>query len=130
MECSRDVKQCPTERPEHISWHAAAGLELAQAMAVFGCKVTVLERGDTIMGREDPEASAIVKQQMEADGVDFRLHTSVDKLELAADGRIVAHLCSGSAQVCSNIGITPCKCCFIHGGACTSASELKASRKI
>ena len=44
------------------------GLELAQAMSVFGCQVTCISKYDHIMPKEDPAASALVAEQMVADG--------------------------------------------------------------
>ena len=49
------------------------GMELAQAFCRFGCKVTVLEYGDHFLPREDPDASELVKQQMEKDGIELIL---------------------------------------------------------
>lgn len=36
------------------------GCELAQAFARFGSRVTLFQRGDRILPREEPEASAIL----------------------------------------------------------------------
>ena len=77
----------------------STGLELAQAMAVFGSKVTVLERGGQVMPREDHEASELVKEQMEADGVEFVLNTAIDSLEPASDGAVTAHIRTGDEKV-------------------------------
>jgi len=45
------------------------GSELTQAFARFGSQVTQIEMLPRIMIREDPEVSALVKQQFEAEGI-------------------------------------------------------------
>lgn len=44
------------------------GLELAQSMARMGSRVTCLERGDKLMGKEDQDAVAILQKQLIEDG--------------------------------------------------------------
>lgn len=51
----------------------APGLEIAQCMARFGSAVTVFAKSSEILGKEDQEAAAIVRKQLEADGVTFLL---------------------------------------------------------
>jgi pyruvate/2-oxoglutarate dehydrogenase complex dihydrolipoamide dehydrogenase (E3) component len=48
------------------------GVEMAQAWARFGAKVTVLEPGDRLIAREEPFASEQVREALEAVGVDVR----------------------------------------------------------
>lgn len=45
------------------------GCELSQSFARLGANVVQIERGDTIMAREDTEVSAFAKQSLEKDGV-------------------------------------------------------------
>ncbi len=47
----------------------AVGCEIAQAMARFGSVVTIVHRGDRLLVKEEPRASAIVQAALEADGV-------------------------------------------------------------
>jgi pyruvate/2-oxoglutarate dehydrogenase complex dihydrolipoamide dehydrogenase (E3) component len=47
------------------------GIEMAQAHRRLGARVTVLEAG-AALGREDPDAAAVVLDQMRAEGVDVR----------------------------------------------------------
>jgi pyruvate/2-oxoglutarate dehydrogenase complex dihydrolipoamide dehydrogenase (E3) component/uncharacterized membrane protein YdjX (TVP38/TMEM64 family) len=49
------------------------GVELAQAFARLGSKVTVLELGPRILPREDEDVAALVGQQLVADGVALRV---------------------------------------------------------
>jgi dihydrolipoamide dehydrogenase len=45
------------------------GSEMTQAMARLGAEVTQVEMAPRIMGREDPEVSAYVRKQFEAEGI-------------------------------------------------------------
>jgi pyruvate/2-oxoglutarate dehydrogenase complex dihydrolipoamide dehydrogenase (E3) component len=57
------------------------GVELAQVFARFGVAVTVLEGGDRILSREEPESSAIVAAALAEDGIDVRTGNRVEKVE-------------------------------------------------
>ena len=58
------------ERPEHllILGGGPIGMEMAQAHRRLGCAVTVIEAGRAL-GREDPEAAAVVLEALRAEGV-------------------------------------------------------------
>ncbi|MFT6459107.1 MAG: pyruvate/2-oxoglutarate dehydrogenase complex dihydrolipoamide dehydrogenase (E3) component [Pseudophaeobacter arcticus] len=60
------------ERPEHllIIGGGPIGMEMAQAHIRLGCKVTVIE-GAKALGRDDPEAAAIVLEALRAEGVEI-----------------------------------------------------------
>jgi pyruvate/2-oxoglutarate dehydrogenase complex dihydrolipoamide dehydrogenase (E3) component len=47
----------------------AIGVELGQAFARFGSKVTVIEAGPRFLGLEEPEAGAALRLHLEADGI-------------------------------------------------------------
>jgi len=72
-------------------------LEYAQVYARFGCQVTVIEHGDRLLPREDPEVAATVQAVLERDGVRFRVGANATALErdgagiaLVVDGQRVA----------------------------------------
>jgi pyruvate/2-oxoglutarate dehydrogenase complex dihydrolipoamide dehydrogenase (E3) component len=69
-------------RPERLLVIGAGpiGCEMAQAFALFGSAVTVVDVVDRALWREDPDASAIVQRQLESDGVRFRLRTSLPRV--------------------------------------------------
>ena len=50
----------------------AIGVELAQAFARFGVKVTVLEAAGRVLARSDPETSEVVTAALRRDGVEVR----------------------------------------------------------
>ena len=60
-------------KPEHllIIGGGPIGIEMAQAHARLGVKVTLIEGGHSIMGRDHPELVAQLKPQLIADGVNF-----------------------------------------------------------
>ncbi|MBK5932490.1 pyruvate/2-oxoglutarate dehydrogenase complex dihydrolipoamide dehydrogenase (E3) component [Rhodovulum imhoffii] len=66
------------ERPEHLLVIGAGpiGLEMAQAHARLGSRVTVIE-GARALSREDPEAVAPVLDRLRTEGVDLREKTPV-----------------------------------------------------
>lgn len=66
------------------------GLEFAQMYRRFGAKVTVIERSDRLISREDPDVSAAVRNILEDEGID--VHTGADEIAFKphADGVEVA----------------------------------------
>lgn len=59
----------------------STGVEMAQAFARLGSKVTLAEMQDRILPKDPPEASAILQQQMEKEGVSFRLNHKLSRFE-------------------------------------------------
>jgi pyruvate/2-oxoglutarate dehydrogenase complex dihydrolipoamide dehydrogenase (E3) component len=60
-----------TERPRRLLVLGAGpiGCELAQAFALFGSQVTMVDVAPRVLPREDPDAAAIVARRLEVDGV-------------------------------------------------------------
>jgi len=65
------------------------GCELAQAFARLGSTVTLLDHGDRVLSREEPEASALVAAQLGEDGVVLHLGVRVVGVERAGRDRVV-----------------------------------------
>jgi pyruvate/2-oxoglutarate dehydrogenase complex dihydrolipoamide dehydrogenase (E3) component len=61
----------PKELPASLAilGAGAIGVELGQAFARLGSKVTVIEAGPTFLGLEEPEAGAALRPHLEADGI-------------------------------------------------------------
>ena len=57
------------------------GLELAQAMRRFGSRVTVIETGPQLAGREDPDVGAALLDLFHDEGIETRLGTQVVRVE-------------------------------------------------
>ncbi|MEO6024273.1 MAG: mercuric reductase [Burkholderiales bacterium] len=62
------------------------GCEMAQAFARLGTKVTVVDLSPTLLPREDADLAAVVRRQMEADGIVFHLGVTPTKAETHAGG--------------------------------------------
>jgi pyruvate/2-oxoglutarate dehydrogenase complex dihydrolipoamide dehydrogenase (E3) component len=63
-----------------------AGCELSQAMARFGSRVTLIEQGDQVLGREDRDAAEILQSCLREEGVDLHLRARVTRVEGRPDG--------------------------------------------
>ncbi|MEM7022995.1 MAG: mercuric reductase [Pseudomonadota bacterium] len=61
------------------------GCELAQAHRRLGCAVTVLDMGP-ILPKDDPEATAVVRSQLEADGITLRERVQISSVARAGNG--------------------------------------------
>jgi len=61
----------PRELPASLAilGGGAIGVELGQAFARLGCRVTIIEAGATFLGLEEPEAGAALRPHLEADGM-------------------------------------------------------------
>ncbi|MCH7230916.1 FAD-dependent oxidoreductase [Glycomyces sp. L485] len=59
----------------------AIGCELAQAFARLDVQVTVVEAAPRLLPREEPEASAVIEEVFEREGIDVRTGVTADKVE-------------------------------------------------
>ncbi len=57
------------------------GCEMAQAFSRLGSKVTIVQRGDRIMKKEDPDASRMVEQRFKKEGIKVLLGHSAIAIE-------------------------------------------------
>lgn len=62
------------------------GTEMAWAHRQLGSEVTVVEGGPCILGKDDPDMSAVVQQSMVEDGVRFVTNSKVTRIEKAPGG--------------------------------------------
>ena len=71
-----------TERPEHllVLGGGAIGVELSQAFARLGSRVTLVEAAPRILVKEEPEAAAVLHTVLERDGVDVRTGVAVQRV--------------------------------------------------
>ena len=72
--------------PEHliVIGGGPIGIEMAQAHRHLGCKVTVLELF-SIMPKDDADLVAVVRRQLEADGIDIREGVKIARVEKDGD---------------------------------------------
>ncbi len=76
------------ERPDHllVIGGGPIGMEMAQAHVRLGSKVTVIE-GMKALGRDDPEAAAVVLDRMRAEGVEIVEDAPAE--EVSEDGGLI-----------------------------------------
>src|SRR5207237_2297676 len=73
----------------------AVGVELAQAFARLGSKVTIVEAGPRFLGLEEPEAGAALLPHLQADGIEVMVGDPCVAVEKQASD-VVLHLKSGA----------------------------------
>ena len=69
----------------------AIGVELAQAFARFGTRVSLVEAAPRILAPEEPEASEVVARALAADGIQVLAGASIDSVR-HAEGRFTLSL--------------------------------------
>ena len=72
-----------TELPEHLLLLGGGyiALEMGQFYRRMGSQVTIIERGERVLAREDPEVAAALQKLLEAEGIAFLTHTAVERVE-------------------------------------------------
>jgi pyruvate/2-oxoglutarate dehydrogenase complex dihydrolipoamide dehydrogenase (E3) component len=87
----------PRELPERllVLGGGAVGIELAQAFARLGSKVTIVEANSHFLPLEEPEAGAALLPHLEEDGIDVLVGDPCVAVEKHA-GDVVLHLKSGA----------------------------------
>jgi pyruvate/2-oxoglutarate dehydrogenase complex dihydrolipoamide dehydrogenase (E3) component len=63
-------------------------LEFAQMMHRFGSKVTVLERGEQILSREDADVAEALANCLRGEGVEIQLNAAVEQVRKFSDGQV------------------------------------------
>ena len=81
--------------PEHlvIIGGSYIGLEFAQIYRRFGSRVTVVEKGERLIARDDEDVSAAVKEIVENEGVEVRLRADCLAVEKRGEGVAVNLTC-------------------------------------
>lgn len=74
------------------------GVEMAQAYARLGCRVTLLAR-DRVLGGAEPRAGEVVAEALREDGVDLRLGTEVARVAPDGDAGAVVVTLADDEQV-------------------------------
>ena len=71
-----------TEQPVHllVMGGGAIGVELAQAFAQLGSRVTLVEAAERILTKEEPEASTVLTTVLQRAGVDVRTGHQVERV--------------------------------------------------
>ena len=72
------------------------GLEFAQMYRRFGSRVTVIEKGARLLGREDPDISEAIQEILAREEIDVRLKSDCVAAAKAGNGISVRVSCGGS----------------------------------
>lgn len=80
-----------TELPPRLAVIGAGpiGCELAQSFARFGSRVTLIELGSHILGREDGDAAEILRNAFVREGVDLQLGANILRIERRGSEKIL-----------------------------------------
>jgi pyruvate/2-oxoglutarate dehydrogenase complex dihydrolipoamide dehydrogenase (E3) component len=73
------------------------GLEFGQMFRRFGSEVTIIEMGPRLLGREDEDVSAAVREIVESEGVVLRLDATCIRLGKAGDEILAGVDCTAGA---------------------------------
>lgn len=104
------------ELPEHllIVGGGYIGLEFGQMFRRFGSKITLIERGQQLLSREDEDIAGEIAKFLSDEGIDIRLNTTIERVSQNRSGSIrlslktgdETHQLSGSHLLIA-IGTTP-----------------------
>jgi len=85
--------------PEHllVIGGSYVGLEFAQMFRRFGSRVTVVEMGPRLVGREDEDVSLAIHDFLRAEGIELRLGAECLSVQKEADGVSVGVDCKEGA---------------------------------
>ncbi|HEY7173532.1 MAG TPA: NAD(P)/FAD-dependent oxidoreductase [Micromonosporaceae bacterium] len=77
-------------------------IELAQAFARFGTRVTIVEAADRVIALEEPESSELVAGALEADGISVATGAKAERVSYDA-GQFTVHLAGGSSATAERL---------------------------
>ena len=75
----------------------AIGLEIGQAMARFGTQLAIVETAERLVAPEEPEASELITEVLEREGVAVHTGVSIERVEPWGDTGATVHLAGGPA---------------------------------
>lgn len=88
------------EIPEHlvIVGGSYIGLEFGQIFKRLGSKVTIIEKNNRLIGREDEEVSEAIKEILESEGIEFRMNATCLSGSNTSSGGVSVHVdCTAGA---------------------------------
>lgn len=66
------------------------GLELGQTFARFGSEVTVIDRGERLLRRDEPASTSVLRAVLEREGIRFHLNTTVHRVRHDSERKSLA----------------------------------------
>ena len=93
------------ETPDHLIVVGGGyiGLEFGQMFRRFGSRVTVIQRGPQLLGREDPDVAEAVLQVLREDGVEVLLGADVRGVGPGTDETIAVTVAGGGGRASRTI---------------------------
>jgi pyruvate/2-oxoglutarate dehydrogenase complex dihydrolipoamide dehydrogenase (E3) component len=92
-----------TELPQRmvVMGGGPIGAELAQVFSRLGSKVAIVDMADCLLVREDPEASCLIRDQFESEGIETFVNCKGKAIKKSGDGYelIVTHLSEGAKSI-------------------------------
>jgi len=84
-------------------------VEMAQGMNRLGVEVTMLELGDRLLVRDEPELARLVTERLRREGVDIRFEVEVDRVTVEEGAKVVhaGDQVWRSAEILVAVGRTP-----------------------
>lgn len=74
------------------------GLEFAQAMARFGSQVTMIDRGERLLPREDEDVAAVLGELLAAEGIQFVFGSTIDAVSGRSGEGVEVRVSSAAGQ--------------------------------
>lgn len=89
-----------TEQPKRLAVIGGGpiGCELAQAFHRLGSQVTLIHKNAHLLDKEDPDAAAIVQEQLRRDGLTIVLNAQLTQVEITAAGKVL-HYDLGNGKI-------------------------------
>jgi pyruvate/2-oxoglutarate dehydrogenase complex dihydrolipoamide dehydrogenase (E3) component len=102
-----DMKELP--RSMVVIGGGAEGMEFSQMLHRFGVRMTVLQRAERVLPKEDEEISRELEGILREEGVDIRTGARPERVERGSDGKltVVAHIKGRAERIaCDKILVT------------------------
>lgn len=89
-----------TELPKRLAVIGGGpiGCELAQSFRRYGAEVRLFEHNEQLLGKEDADATAIVQQALETDGVEVVLNARLQKVSRTAGETVLQYEHNGQSK--------------------------------
>ncbi len=63
------------------------GCELGQALSRLGSEVTIVQRGDRVLAKEEPEVSALLQSSLQAEGIEVLTRAQIQSVDRTPEGK-------------------------------------------
>ncbi len=86
LEAARPLTHIEALELDHVPEHLIVlgggyvGLEMAQAIRRFGSRVSIIERGSQLAGREDPDVASEIRRILADEGIEILLDAAIERV--------------------------------------------------